>query len=516
MVVCANLHSDRVAKRDRHWLQPNAGLQIASQIDRDAYEVTLYHETWHGPLGVDVPEADIVFLNGLQKDFDRQRQLSYLFKRKGAVTVAGGSISTLFPSFAGQFFDAVCVGGVDSVPDVLSDFDRGELKPVYVSPQTVLSDYPVDYRILTENNIGGPLHLVEASRGCNFKCGFCTIPAEGARHTRFGVERVMRMIDSAIAASPRLSLKRLYPSISFIDNNFANNRAYTRRLIEALGAHPRIKGWAALVTQEVLSDHELIAEMAAAKCRGLFAGIESLDPEFLTTHNKRQNTRNAGSLFADVAFAESQGIAITYGYLFDPRMSTTTQMAEQMRALAKSDALPFPSYFSFVSPLVGTALFWESLDAGELRPGLRLRDLDAMTIAYRNCLSSDADLSAFASKVHKNPTAIIGRRDLARRSLRVALKGNTRKPVPQLISIGNNYRVIRLSRRSTQDPHRNYLAGQDVLDPQYTWVPAGTSEEDRRTYFEPASVTDEHGRPLPWVESARPGRIELRPSGSGR
>lgn len=65
------------------------------------------------------------------------------------------------------------------------------------------------------------------------------ISAENARHTRFGVDRVMEMIDNAIAASPPMSLKRLYPSISFIDNNFANNRAYARDLVAALGAHRR-------------------------------------------------------------------------------------------------------------------------------------------------------------------------------------------------------------------------------------------------------------------------------------
>jgi len=86
----------------------------------------------------------------------------------------------------------------------------------------------------------------------------------------------------------------------------------------------------ALITQETLGDHELIAAMAKNKCRTLFAGIESLDPEFLDAHNKR-----------------------------------------------------------------------DSLDRGELRPGLRLRDLDGMAIAYRDCVSSEAELSEFARKVHK-------------------------------------------------------------------------------------------------------------------
>jgi radical SAM superfamily enzyme YgiQ (UPF0313 family) len=179
---------------------------------------------WHGTFGQDVPAVDLVFLTGLQKDFDRQRQLAYLFKRKGAIAVAGGSICTLFPQFSSEFFDVVCAGGVDSVNEVLSDFDAGTLRHIYSSPQVRLTDYPIDYKHLIENGIREKIHLVEASRGCNFRCDFCVIPAEGARHTKFGVSRVSEMINNAIETSPRLSLRRLYPVVMFIDNNFANDR----------------------------------------------------------------------------------------------------------------------------------------------------------------------------------------------------------------------------------------------------------------------------------------------------
>jgi hypothetical protein len=36
------------------------------------------------------------------------RQLAYFFRRTGAKVVAGGSVCTMFPEFAAQYFDAVC------------------------------------------------------------------------------------------------------------------------------------------------------------------------------------------------------------------------------------------------------------------------------------------------------------------------------------------------------------------------------------------------------------------------
>jgi hypothetical protein len=164
------LRPGRIKRRSRYVMQPITGLHIGSLVDREKFDVRLYHEDWHGPFDpADAHGFDLVFLTGLQPDFDRMRQLSYYFRRNGAKVVAGGSICTMFPEFAAQFFDAVCAGGVDCVPEVVADFSRGELKPIYRSPATGISPYSVDYSLLREAGIDPSSHLVEASRGCSFR-----------------------------------------------------------------------------------------------------------------------------------------------------------------------------------------------------------------------------------------------------------------------------------------------------------------------------------------------------------
>jgi hypothetical protein len=49
----------------------------------------------------------------------------------------------LFPEFAAQFFDAVCIGWVDSVPAVIADFERGAVQTYYRSPARRISHYTV-------------------------------------------------------------------------------------------------------------------------------------------------------------------------------------------------------------------------------------------------------------------------------------------------------------------------------------------------------------------------------------
>jgi len=181
-----------------------AGLHIGSLVDRRKYRVTLYHEMWHGAYAtaeIRPGEYAIVFLTGLQMDFDRMRQLSYFFRRAKALTVAGGSLCTLFPDFARQFFDVVCAGGVDCVVDVMRDYEKQAVKPIYYSPQSKIRDYRLDHRLMEDAGIHVPVHFIEASRGCSFKCDFCSIPAEGATHAVYDLAVITQNIDDSSPAA---------------------------------------------------------------------------------------------------------------------------------------------------------------------------------------------------------------------------------------------------------------------------------------------------------------------------
>ena len=121
-----------------------------------------------------------------------------------------------------------------------------------------------------------------------------------------------RAIDQSVADSPRWSLRRQFPMVWFMDNNFSDDPRYLAELCGMLAVHKGVRGWGALITQNVLRDREAIKLMARSKCRALFVGIESFDREFLRRMRKRQNLSRAQSVSDDVAFAERQGIVIVY------------------------------------------------------------------------------------------------------------------------------------------------------------------------------------------------------------
>jgi hypothetical protein len=500
LVICTHLRRQRTKERSSHFLQPITGLHIGSFIDTEKYAVCLYHEDWHGPFDTanDAGHYDLVFLTGLQADFDRMRQLSYHFQHRGAAVIAGGSICTLFPGFAAQFFTSVCAGGVDAVRDAIRDFEKGTLKPVYSSTTYEISRYDVDYSLFARAGISPATHLIEASRGCSFRCSFCVIPAEGAKHASYQLEAVGRAIDDAIKSSPRLSFRRFYPTIFFLDNNFTDNRQKALAVAELLYRDKRIRAWGALVTQDVLHDRDLILKLYQSKCRMLFVGLESLDREFLRRYNKKQNLSRRGDIVADIVYAESLGMCLGYGYLFDPRAMTAAEMEAQVRTLAATPGFPMPTFLSLISPLAGTASFWEDARGGELAPNLLLRDLDGETIAFSKLADEKEALAAFVEKMSRRPWMLTDRWSVIR-SIFQRMRNSGRIDLLRWYIILSGSLYPYALGRKVKSPRKAFFAGEDDLDPQYEEYPMDISSEDWERYFEPIPLTRPDGRLAEWL-----------------
>ena len=136
----------------------------------------------------------------------------------------------MFPEFAVQFFDSACSGGVDSVREVVADFERGELKPIYARPRC----RPLPMQSTTAYLTGAESAPASISRNrlgdAAFRCSFCVIPSEVGGHSKYSLATLSAAIDNALATSPFFSFRRWYPTIIFFDNNFSDDREYMIRV----------------------------------------------------------------------------------------------------------------------------------------------------------------------------------------------------------------------------------------------------------------------------------------------
>src|SRR5437867_8332506 len=121
----------RRGRHHRGFLQPQVGALIAALLPPQV-DCEVINDTWTDPDWS--RDYDLLFLSCLHSDFDRARQVSHYWRRRGAKTVLGGTLASMFSHLCQPFFDSIVVGDPEgSVQQIYRDFCKGELAPIYVS-----------------------------------------------------------------------------------------------------------------------------------------------------------------------------------------------------------------------------------------------------------------------------------------------------------------------------------------------------------------------------------------------
>jgi hypothetical protein len=151
-------------------------------------------------------------------------------------------------------------------------------------------------------------------------------------------------------------------------------------------------------------------------------------------------------------------------------------------------------------PLVGTQDFWESVDRGELRPNLRLRELDGETICYSNLADREARMTDFMRTLSTRPGELINRWRMLWSTLCRIRNSRSLNPLLWYVICASNFRFFSFARAYERGETRSYLAGRDPLDPQYLEFPPDITAADRRRYFDPIMITDARAQLAAWLQ----------------
>jgi len=103
-------------RRGRHHrgvLQPQIGPLVAALLPRDV-EIDIVNDTWDDPDWS--RDYDLLLLSALHSEFDRARQISHYWRRRGAKTVLGGPLASAYPQLCAPYFDAVAVVAASKRP----------------------------------------------------------------------------------------------------------------------------------------------------------------------------------------------------------------------------------------------------------------------------------------------------------------------------------------------------------------------------------------------------------------
>ena len=226
-------------------------------------------------------QADLVGITMMTCQAERGYRLADHFRRRGILTICGGSHATFMPKECGEHFDAVVVNEVEMVWDeIMTDFMAGSFKPVYRSDKLIdLGDMPMPRKELFRDHLKGTLSdVIQSGRGCPLGCEFCTVTQ------MYGKKFRTRPVEHVVEEIKRFNSKRLF----FVDDNIFLSRSYAYELFEAL-IPLKIK-WGSQGSMELICrDDELLKLAARSGCVSLFVGIETVDQNTLNAANKQFN-----------------------------------------------------------------------------------------------------------------------------------------------------------------------------------------------------------------------------------
>ena len=231
----------------------------------------------------------------------RAYRIADRLRARGIPVVMGGYHSSLLPEEAAAHADAVVVGDAEGVWEtLLDDAAAGRLVPRYTADhRRPLDDYRIDRSIFVGRRYA-PVELIQYTRGCRFVCDFCSIHRFYDRAVR------ARPLAGLVAELASLPAKKL---LFFVDDNLFNDRDTLTRLLDAIA--PLRRRWACQISIDVARDPLLLDRLAAAGCRFVLIGFESLDDDNLRQMGKPWN-RVSGDYRSVVRALHARGIGI-YG-----------------------------------------------------------------------------------------------------------------------------------------------------------------------------------------------------------
>jgi radical SAM superfamily enzyme YgiQ (UPF0313 family) len=313
------------APRDNFWFHvniktPHLGAPILAGLAR-----ARGHEAWVvseliGPLDWSYLDgADVVGVSintGLTHQRAYEIAAEIRRRRPGVPIVGGGHHATMNVSESLQHVDYVIRGYAEgSFVELIEDLHKGVRTPrgaavSYIDPLTGRQvdnpampgtpigaaadlDTIVGYRDLIERNrrnvhsYGTYLPLSYWSRGCAFKCHFCSVPL--ADDPRMAYRTTSEVVEDV---SKQLAFYRypyLLPKVWLIDDNFGQHREPTRVFLRELAEAKLPCRFVVQARVEIGRDPELLDLMKKAGFTSVYVGVESINNDSLDQMNKRSS-----------------------------------------------------------------------------------------------------------------------------------------------------------------------------------------------------------------------------------
>lgn len=268
----------------RFYGHPNAitGPLILGGILKKAGHTVEVYEELNGklPLKKCLEKADVFCLYTMTSTAPRAYELADIIHASCyARVIIGGIHASALPEEAAKYADQVIVGEGESV---ILDVINQKLtdKIIYTTPPQNLDDLPLpDYSILkTPCDCAN----IMTTRGCTYRCTFCTTSRMFAPYRQRSVNSVIEEI--------RIYKKMGFQYMNFEDDNFTADKERAKEICRRMiDEHLTFKETFFFGRTDMAEDEELMELLQKAHLNRVLIGIESLNQEALDQIHKGQH-----------------------------------------------------------------------------------------------------------------------------------------------------------------------------------------------------------------------------------
>jgi len=298
--------------------------------------------------------TDIVAISIETYTARRAYQIASEYRSKGIPVVLGGFHATLCPEEAAQYCDAVVIGEAEGQWDtVIDDARHGTLKHFYKQPERPSLGHTRLDRSIYLGKRYVPVTLIEAGRGCHFRCEFCAV------QSYFNATQVRRPVDHILdEVQSTLKRNRFY---FFVDDNITSNFDEAKELYRQLAKY-NIR-WVSQASINTAHDEEFLDLISRSGCEGLLIGFESLNRETLRQMKKKFNTMGGGYEVA-MANLDRFNIRLYSTFVFGYDQDTAETFDDTLEFAMRHRF--YMAAFNHLTPFPGTPLYQRLKDSGQL------------------------------------------------------------------------------------------------------------------------------------------------------
>ena len=360
--------------------QPPLGLAlIAAVLEREGYQVTVLEANALKLPPQDVvplvTDADIVGLTTATPTINTATAIAHYLKKAypDLPIILGGAHATLLPEetlVTAPEIDVLVRGeGEETIIEVLRALEHkqplgkisgisyrknGEVasnpartKNIDLDSLPFLAYHLLPWRSYKPHPPHGralPFAAIITSRGCPYKCSYCSKPVFGSK---FRGQTPERVVEEVAYHKSRFGIKEL----AFYDDVFTMDRKRAYAIADEMIKRGVKIHWTC-ETRVNLVDKELLRHIKQAGCYSIAYGIESGSPEILNTLGKDISLEQAEEA---VRLSREVGLQ-TIGYFMFGSPGETPETIRQTIQFAKKLKLDF-AQFSVTTPFPGTKLY---------------------------------------------------------------------------------------------------------------------------------------------------------------